>query len=244
MAGETLPSAVVAGAKVKGTVTVGITDLGAAFAGRATVSLYASTTPTLAGATAIAVPQTRRLQLRPAQMKAFTFRIDQVPPALAAGTYYLVPEVTSSAGTRVPAASQSTAPTAPPSAVTLTVSPPFVALSGAIRPAADSARPGGSSAAVLTLTNGGNVAAAGPLEVELSARPAGTAGDADVALGTVTVRVHIKPGGSVRERPRFRVPGTLPAGRYALVAALDPGHVFGGGTPLGSLVGATTFAVA
>jgi hypothetical protein len=122
------------------------------------------------------------------------------------------------------------------------VAPPFVALSGAIS-VAGAVKPGKSASAVATVANGGNIQAAGALEVALSARPAGTSGSADLALQTVAVKVKIKPGGTSRVRLRFLVPSTLAAGTYSLVAQLDPNNAFGESALPNPIVSATTFTV-
>ena len=103
---------------------------------------------------------------------------------------------------------------------------PFVSLSGAVASLVAKVKPGKFESAVISVTNAGNVPATGSLQVVLSARPAGSAGSADVALATATAHVHILPGKSSRVHLRFLVPPTLPAASYALVAQLDPANSF------------------
>jgi hypothetical protein len=99
------------------------------------------------------------------------------------------------------------------------------------------------ASATVTVSNAGNIPAAGPLEVALSARPEGTAGSADIALQTVTVKISIKPSGSGRERLSFLVPSTLAAGSYSLVAQIDPNNAFNETSLPSAIVSLETFTV-
>jgi hypothetical protein len=223
---------VVAGAKLKGAVTVVVADAGAAVAGPATVTLYASTTPTLAAATQIATSKSN-LKLKAGRAKVFSFKISQLPATLPAGTYYIVSEVTDSAGASSPAASTGT----------VTVAPPFVTLSAASASVPAAVKLGKLASAVVAVTNSGNVPAAGSLQIALSARLPGTSGSADVPLQTVTVKIKIKPAGARRLRLRFLVPSTLQAGSYSLVAQLDPNNAFAESALPSPIVSATMFTV-
>ena len=229
---ETLPAQAVAGAKLKGAVTVNIADSGTASSGRVTIAIYASTTGSLNGATLIAGPKASTLKLKHGQSKAVAIKITALPATLAAGSYYLVSQVTS-AGVSTSAAS----------AGTVTVAPPFVSLSGTVASLTPAAKAGKMESAVITVSNGGNIQAAGALQVALSARPADTTGSADVTIATATTRIHILPGKSGRAALHFLVPATLAAGTYSLVVQLDPGKAFKESALPPLIVSSQTFVV-
>jgi uncharacterized delta-60 repeat protein len=232
LTGFKLPSAVIAGAKLKIRVPVVLTNRGATTKGAFTVRLYVDGGTTLNGSQVLLATVSKDISLKAGQGKVVVFALNSLPSTLPAGAYYVLAQVTDPTGKTGLVASSGT----------VTVAPPFVALSGAIS-VAGAVKPGKSASAVATVANGGNIQAAGALEVALSARPAGTSGSADLALQTVAVKVKIKPGGTSRVRLRFLVPSTLAAGTYSLVAQLDPNNAFGESALPNPIVSATTFTV-
>ncbi len=214
-------------------MTIDLTESGAAvFYGPVTVSLYASTTTTLSGAELIATPTSPTIVLKAGQIKPVSFRISSLPATLPGGTYYIIAQTTGPGGASITAAS----------AGTITVAPASIRLSGAISALDGVVTPGKSASAVINVSNAGNISAIGVLQIALYGRPTG--GGADIALGTVAVRIHIKPGGTGNIRIRIPIPAALATGSYSLVAQLDPQNVFAASSPSSPIVSPTTFSVA
>ena len=195
VSGSTLPAAAVAGATVRGVVTLG---LGEPLAGRpirgtvATVSVVpigSSAAPTmlLVERAGVSGRGTVVLPVRAA-----------VPATLAAGAYDVQVTVVDRVG-------QSTF-----AAGTLAVAARTVDLTGSTlsAPTPATVRPAGRVTVTLTLANGGTVAAAGRLDVVFTATPDGGAA---AVLTTVYRSVAVRPGGTARLR--FSAPvGGSPAG--------------------------------
>ena len=149
--------------------------------------------------------------LGPNKSKAVSLKINSFPTSLPTGPYYIVAQVIDAAGNSAIAASAST----------ISVAPAFVDLTGTLPPVPPVLKAGKRTSLQLTVNNDGNVAAAGSLHVQLLARPTGTAGGADVLLGTSAVRVKLVAGASRRLRLPFTLPQNLsPATSYTLVAVL------------------------
>jgi hypothetical protein len=121
--------------------------------------------------------------------------------------------------------------------------PLVVALSGSVASVPKSALPGKHAAFVVTVSHSGNNLASGTLVTKLFARPAGTTGDADLALPTVSVKIKIKPGVPSKEKLSITLPTTLPAGSYSLVVQLDPSNAFSESVLPSPIVGTQTFTV-
>ncbi|HET6249855.1 MAG TPA: choice-of-anchor tandem repeat GloVer-containing protein [Tepidisphaeraceae bacterium] len=121
--------------------------------------------------------------------------------------------------------------------------PRSVAFSGSVASVPKAIVPGKTAVFLVAVTNSGNVTALGPLAVALSARPAGTAGDADIALPTASAKIHILAGKTRKARLTFIVPDTLPAGSYTLDVQLDPDNLFEESVVPGLISGTQTFMV-
>jgi hypothetical protein len=209
-----LPSAVVGGGK--GAVTVRVANRGLQRAsGPVAVKLFASPDATLDAGDTEVTAVTRSLRVKSGGTSAVRLKFNY-PTGLPAGSYFLLAQV--DAGPVVGGANGSNDVAAAPAPVQ--IAPPFVDL------AATSAVAGGSGLAVgrrgsaaVVVTNRGNVAASGPVAIDLSAVPQG--GGAPAALTSVTKSFRIKPGQSKRVGLRFVTP-TLSPSAYVLRATLAP----------------------
>jgi N-acetylneuraminic acid mutarotase len=215
------PSAALAGGR--GTTTIRVTNDGTEpISGPADVALYLSGSPMLDPGAAVPLATVRRrLQLPAGHSRTVRvgFRYPSAAAASAAGTgsYYLVAQVSPAA----PAGSSTTWSTVPSAGTTpLRLSAPLVNLSGSFDGPALTALPAGRRAVVsLVVRNAGNVPAAGPLGISLSA-------SADRSPGGTTLlnlkrHVHIPPNGKVTIHLRFARPATLAPGTYYLAATID-----------------------
>ncbi len=179
------------------------------------VRLDISPTQTASGATALTTV-TKNLKLKPGQTKAVTFKLASLPAALSQGSYYVVAELIDSASDMRTAAS----------ATTVSVTPPFVDMSGVFASSPLTLTDGRKAVAAITVSDLGNIPASHPLSIALFVRPVGTTGSADIPLPTVTQSLRLKPHQARTVKLKFVVPPALPAGVYTLVAQLDPANTF------------------
>ena len=188
---STVPTAAVAGARFGGAVRLALADATAAAAGGPTaVRLYATS-----GSDRMLLGQASR-RLAVGRSTATTVAVRRA--SLPAGTYAVVAEVTTPAGTV-----DRTVGTLDVAAVTLTA-----AVAGA-----------GPSAVVVTITNVGTVVGTGRLSVALGLSADGGATVA-VPLKATTVGGRVRPGRPVAVRVRYRIPAAAVAGTYRLVATV------------------------
>lgn len=133
-------------------------------------------------------------------------------PAGISGTFNVVAQVTDPGGTTTSSSSSGT----------VTAEPATVDLSGAFAHIPTSVKAGHKGTVVLTVAQGGNITAAGALEIHLTATDTST--NTVVDLGTVTRTVRIAAGRHVSES----IPLTFPTsgGPFLLTATLDPNNTF------------------
>jgi hypothetical protein len=223
---------VIAGARLKSSVNIDVSDAGSEFNGSATVTLFASTAPSLTAATAIGSPITSKLKLFAGKSKTYVFSVTHLPISLSAGSYYLVADVAGADASSSPAVSNSG----------FNVALPFVELSGSNLTIVN-VKPGKKSTATVEVTNNGNTPATGTLGVAISARPAGTTGEADSIVQLVSAKINIKPMATAKVRLSFLIPPSLPAQAYSLIAQLDPNNTFNESVLTPLIVGTQTFSV-
>jgi len=207
-----LPPALVTGGKFKSNVVVTITNQGdAAYAGPATLDLLASTDQTPdAGDTPVS-SISGNLKLKPGASKSFKVKSGTVP-ALADGDYFLLAQVTDSAGAVRSAGSTTSSH----------VAPAFVDLTGALPgPIPASLARGASATVAVTITNGGNVTAKGNANIGFRVSPSGTPSQSDQRLGSKSIGLSLAPGASKTFKLKFVVPSGLLTGTYFLVAEID-----------------------
>jgi hypothetical protein len=191
-------------------------------AGPVSVTLYLSADPAAnpaanpAGSPAAAkvATLTRRLSLEAGRGKTLHVAY-RYPPALSAGSYFLLAQVTSG---------RTTALGASPSAVTVAAAEAKVTAAFA-SPLPAKLRPGAKVTASLVLTNTGNAAADGPMRIALSI--VGDAPSQSTPLMSLTRRTFIPPGRSTRLKVRLVVPAGLTPGAYSLAATLTPAPAAG-----------------
>lgn len=217
---STLPATVVPGlAFARGTVTVDLTNQSLkSLKNRIVVNIDAGNTVIAALATTLSLSPQRTVEL--------LVHVPKIPVSLPGGTYALTAQAVDQAG------NTSTVGLGP----TLQVQTPAVALVasvGNVTPA--SIAPGKSGSVAVTVTNTGNIDAAGPMVIDLNASP--------VAGGQTTLLVHalrnvqVNSGRSVIVRFSFTVPLALPTGSYVPeISISDAGAVV-------SALGQTPFAV-
>ncbi len=201
--GSTLPAAAVAGATVRGVVTVGAAD--PLVRGPAGVTVMLVPVGSTAAATTLVV---RRASVSRSGTIAVPVRA-ALPATLAAATYAVQVAVVGTAGTTTFAAG------------TLAVAARTVDLTGSTlsAPTPATVRPGGRVVATLTLADGGTVAAVGRVDVVFTAAPAGQAAAVVAAvLATVRRSVSVRAGGTTRVRLSAAAHG-VPAGVALYVSA-------------------------
>jgi hypothetical protein len=201
---DTLPGSIVGGTALYGVFTTSITnDDPIRVIETEIIDVYACPDGAI-DSTSIPIGKiVRRVVLRPQQQELLRIPIATSKIALAPGNYMLLPQVTDLAGN---SADGTTGPA-------LAVAVPFVMLSasiGAVIP--DPAKLGGHASFRLTLTNSGNISAAGPaiLDIGLSIDGQTEA----IALTPLLRYVLIRPGGRAKVSLRALIPMTVPVGVY------------------------------
>jgi len=227
-----LPALVIAGQKASIAQTLRITNDTAGVIGSSTTSLFLDASPTI-DTNAIALPATlvKNLKLKMGKTSALRIGLKSLPATVPPGTYYLVAQVQANGAT-----TDAVSPT------TVQVEAPQVVLAGTFRQTPAAATAGKKFSAAIVVTNTGNVPAAGPLDVVISASTDGTLADAAGQVASFTKKVNIKPGKSTT----LRISGLTPltAGAYFLIAQVDPNNVFGSPDIAGNtFVSATAISV-
>lgn len=207
-----MPSAVIAGARVKGAkVSVLVSNTGGSVLdGPVTLRLFASADETLDGADApIGLPLTKRLKIAPGSSKAVKMKVDTLP-AVPNGNYRLIAQTLAPAGV-------STGTDASDS--TVTIAAPFVDLSGSFGFILPLVRGRRTSIPIL-ITNTGNIPASGTITVFLTAGTSPTTTGTEMILQTSPVKLKLGEASNKVYKLKALVPSTLPAGAY-LHATID-----------------------
>jgi len=202
---DSLPTTVVAGTKFRGAVAVNLTDDAPAVS----VTLYASTSPTLADATPLQILVSRR-KLKAGKSRTFRFSGATLSTSLPAGTYYLVAQASGAGGDSAPAASTAT----------VTVAAPVVSLAATVDSVAPATvSPGRHATLEVTIANNGNIDSTGLMTINLGLVPAGSTEHANVA--TLNRNVRVKAGRSAVLNLHFTLPKSEPAGTYRAFVSID-----------------------
>ncbi len=206
-----LPTSVLGGEKAKLTIRLQDTS-NTAFTGPVTVTVYASTDPTVsnddATVTTLSIP---KLKLKVGQAKTAKLKFNY-PSTLPNNNYYIISSV-SAAGTN----------TAPSQSATTTVAieGPTVDLSARFASAPVTVTAGKNSSAQLSIENLGNVTPSGSATLALYASTDQTLDASDQLITTIPgVKVKIKPGKFSNLHIRFVAPANLTPGKYNLIAVL------------------------
>jgi uncharacterized delta-60 repeat protein len=229
-----LPTAALEGAK--GSLTVKITESGTnAASGTVTIQLFASPDGFVdAGLTPFASFPERIINLRQNQSRTFPLRY--ALPA-SAGTFFVVANVDTGSLAELNANNNAAA-----SSTAVQVASPFVDLAGSGLTSVGTPAAGKFTTISFTVTNNGNILAHS-VPVQVLASPDGT-----VVIGSPlaqpTLLLNLPPGVSRKYHMTFRVPTTLAANTYVLVAVLDPGNTLSDPTQADNvIVGTTQFTV-
>jgi uncharacterized repeat protein (TIGR03803 family) len=211
LAGKLPATSIIAGSKTSIAQTLTLTDSGtAALSDRASVALYLSSTPSIdASSIALPVSLSKAFKLKPRAHLALRLNVKSIAAGVPDGAYYLVAQVTDTAGTSDAA-----------STATITVAPAEIDLSGSIGrlPAAIAASK--KLALSITVSNTGNTAAAGSLPVLADLSTDGQADTTATQLLSASPKVNIKPGKSIRLTLHAVVPAVA-ANDYYVVVVLD-----------------------
>jgi glucose/arabinose dehydrogenase len=205
-----------------GKVTVRVNNTGdAPIADLVTVSLFLSPDAVFDVTDAAAGSITRPLKLNPGKGKAVPLTFTY--PSVADGNYFLLAQVDPANAIGEAFELNNVSASAAP----VPVQAPVINLTGTLSgPTTPVVARGGRAPAVLSLTNGGNVMAKGPVTLSLFAATdaAGQTNAAPVLTQTKTLK--LKPGASKAFRLKLVLPVDLPPGAYFLAAAIDPDNRF------------------
>jgi hypothetical protein len=204
-----LPKAVVAGAKLRGTVVVNETNAAVATTGPVTTNIYATAadgTQTLIGSVS------RKLKLAPGKTVRISVPVTSTPASLD-GTFTLTAAVVDPSGNTHTVAS----------ANTLTAAAPFTALTPAVTkltlPPAIVAGAKLNAAAVVKIANAGNVPSTGITTVGIYASADGTLANASL-LASVSKKLTVKSGGTANVSLPVRLSPASLGGTYQILAAV------------------------
>jgi hypothetical protein len=208
-----LPSVLVSGAKLKATASVSVSNEGVGVAaGGFKVVLYASPSQTYDPSTATQIGEVDRSEKI---KKGDTLKLHAklAIPSLPAGSYYLLARVTDASGNSNTVASSTTT----------TVVSPLVDLSDTIRKSSASVKPGKKLKGTIDVFNHGHITASGSLDIELELSP-NSDGSEPKPLTIIPKAIHLKAGKSLAFHVSAAVSSTEPAGRYYLIAVVDPSN--------------------
>jgi len=202
-----------AGAAVGGTtatVSLHLTDAQAApFAGPASLTLYASASPTLgSNATPLIVQPVPKVRVRAGHPQTVKVKFTY-PAALDNGTYYLIASVAAAGDSSDIASTWA-----------VTVSAPSAELSAVFTDLSVLVAPGQPAAASVTIQDLGTVPATGPVSVDLYASPTSVLTSSATLLASLPPRrLALKPSDSRQLILRFTCPSQAP-GTYFLLASV------------------------
>lgn len=206
-----IPPSVIAGQKVNLSPHLAITDTStSAVTGNVTAKLFLSTSKSVDSNSIQLASTNKAVKLKAHAHIQVSFKVPTLPATVPNGTYYLVAEITDPSGNTVDA----------PSATTIAVEPPEISLSGAF---AKTPVPGknGKTSMTFTVSDAGNITAAGNLAFNIESSPDGLLADA-TQVTTSSKKINIRAGKSMRITTSL----VLPEGAYFVVIQLDPSNAF------------------
>jgi large repetitive protein len=211
-----VPSAVVAGTPVKGSVTAEVTNTtGALIKGHATVQLFASTGDGIDGSATLVTQVVKSFNAKPGKTTAVTLKIKG---SLPAGSFTFFVRVIDPSGN----VNDSAAGPA------ITAAPPFVALSEIVTkntlPTSGASGAKAKGALTLGVTNNGNVVTPNTTTLQLFATTDGEVDGSAIGLVTLAKKIHIKPGKTTRVTLSLKALPIIPVGNYTLVIQVTDGN--------------------
>ena len=210
----TVPSSVVSGTPVHGSVTVGLTNLAATKAtGPVTLAIYAVHPNGMINAsTALIVSATKSLSIAPSLAGIFTLNVKAFPANLVNGTYTLLAQTIDSFH------HVATAPIGP----SVSVAAPFIRFSetevAKNLPNATLAGAQTPASILVTVTNTGNITPTKPALIDIYASINGKVDANSVLIGGVSRNLTIKPGKSENVSLRLGSFPNVPVNTYDLIA--------------------------
>jgi hypothetical protein len=215
IAKSTLPGALVSGTAAKGTVTLDVANQSAGTVkGKATMAVYASTTGAIDGSSILVGQVTKSLNLVTGKSATVSVPLRITAGTLPAGTYTLLARVTDPSG----------APTDSAPGGSVNVAAPFVALNETLAssslPTSATANSKAHGAAVLSVTNAGNVTTSATTAAVLYATTNGVVDASAVQLAASALPLRIKPGKTGKAAIALKSIPPLAAGSYTVVAQL------------------------
>jgi hypothetical protein len=213
-----VPSSLIATQKTRDTVVVDLTNSGASpIRGAYTLELLASPNGLIGDATAITTVTKELTPLAAGKTRAVTVALGQFP-LVTNGGYNIIAEVTGS----LAGVGDNTAV----SGGQVTVTDPFIDLSDSITLVGPlTAKPSHKSVVAVVVTNNGNVAAKGPVVIDLG-DSVNADGSSPTLVVSPTVKLNLAPG----KHETFHFTNTIaitPASNtYFAVADVDPGDTF------------------
>lgn len=225
-----LPSSVVGTTTLKLKDSATLTSSGGATSGAVSESLVLSPTTSASDSVFTLASAHASVKLASAKSKALNLKfVKTIPSTVAPNTYNVLLVTTDPAGNTQTVASGQ-----------LTVAAPVVDLSGAFVKAPTTATAGKKVPVSFTITNSSsaNVPAIGTIQIDVDSSATGGVSGATV-LDTITKKVNIKPGKSMRVTASVVLSTTS-----FVVVNIDPGHaVFPNDTNLDNNIFATTSQV-
>lgn len=204
------PSSAIAGQKARINQKLTITDSsGADVTGNVTAALYLSSDGTINANSVSLESITKQLHLKSGKHVNLNLHAKFIPATTPNGNYHLVAQITDPTGATTDVTSSA-----------ITVAPPQIDLSGAF---SKTPKPGknGKTRLSLSLSNNGNIPAAGNLKINIDSSPTASSTGATV-IASPAKKINLKNG----KTQKLSLPVTLPAGTYFLVIQLDPNNTF------------------
>ncbi|HEX4793533.1 MAG TPA: Ig-like domain-containing protein [Humisphaera sp.] len=214
---STLPSAVVAGDALKGSITLSITNQsGANIKGKGTIEIFASTTGVIDGSSVLLGQISKTLNVSTTKPAKASVSIKSA--VLPTGTFTLFARVTDASSNVNDSAA----------GATITAAASFVALSEAVTknslPAAATNGAKARGAVTISITNGGNITTPGTTSVTLFATSSGTIDGSAIQLATFSKALHIRPGKPSRASLKLKELPVMTPGSYTLVVQVIDGN--------------------
>jgi hypothetical protein len=206
-----LPVSIVASQRTSAFAVLQLGNVGNVdYVGPVTLSLFASTSQTVpGGATPFRTLRVNRIVLRPSGSASVRVPLGVYPSVSASDDYYIIGQVTDSAGRLSTAAS----------AQTVHIDPVNLAVSATVSASVDSlvANARSAAAATIILTNTGNISAAGTITLQLHASTTGTFRSDDPVVAMHSYKLTIPVGRAAKFKLPIGTLDTLAVGSYYLI---------------------------